>query len=154
LPLLVWFWVHHLIWPAVLSTFYDLPAVVHPSLTNCILPATFDVCVGLVLIACVRNSRPAAFFGVWLVLPLIPLLDLRVFVANDFAHDRYLYLPLVGLAVLVALLLNKVCGRSPRWLGFPVALLAVCLCLAAALSSGTIWPSPTTKWEICRKRWN
>jgi hypothetical protein len=137
-PSLVWFWVRHLIWPAGLSTFYNLPAVVHPTLTNCILPAIFDVCVALALFACVRSSRPAAFCGVWLVLPLIPLLDLRVFVANDFAHDRYLYLPSVGLAVLVAMLLNKVCGRSPRWLGFPAPLLAAGLCLAAALSYGTI----------------
>jgi tetratricopeptide (TPR) repeat protein len=141
-PSLVWFWVRHLIWPAGLSTFYDLPAVIHPTLANCILPAIFDVCAGLLLFACcVRSSRQAAFFGVWLVLPLIPLLDLRVFVANDFAHDRYLYLPSVGLAVLVAMLLNKVCGRSPRWLGVPAALLAAGLCLAAALSYGTITES-------------
>ena len=140
-PSLVWFWVRHLIWPAGLSTFYDLPAVIHPTLRNCVLPAIFDVCVGLALFACVRRSRQAAFFGVWLVLPLIPLLDLRVFVANDFAHDRYLYLPSVGLAVLVAMLLSKVCGRSPRWRGVPAALPAGGLCLAAALSYGTITES-------------
>jgi protein O-mannosyl-transferase len=140
-PSLMGFWVRHLIWPAGLSTFYDFPAVVHPTLRNFILPAIFDVCVGLALFACVRGSRRAAFFAVWLVLPLIPLLDLRVFVANDFAHDRYLYLPSVGLAVLVAMLLKKVCWRSPRWLDIPASLLAAGLCLTAVLSYGTITES-------------
>jgi 4-amino-4-deoxy-L-arabinose transferase-like glycosyltransferase len=140
-PSLMGLWVRHLIWPAGLSTFYDFPAVVHPTLRNFILPAIFDVGVGLALFACVRSSRPAAFFAVWLVLPLIPLLNLRVFVANDFAHDRYLYLPSVGLAVLMAMLLKKVCWRSPRWLGIPASLLAAGLCLTAALSYGTITES-------------
>ena len=140
-PRLVAFWIRHLIWPAGLSTFYDLPAVVDPTLRNFTLPAIFDICVGLALFACVRKSRPAAFFAVWLVLPLIPLLDLRVFVANDFAHDRYLYLPSLGLAVLASMLLQKVCGRGPRWRGIPAPLLAASLCLAAALSYGTVTES-------------
>jgi 4-amino-4-deoxy-L-arabinose transferase-like glycosyltransferase len=140
-PSLMGLWVRHLIWPAGLSTFYDFPAVLHPTLRNFILPAIFDVCVGLALFACVRSSRPAAFFAVWLVLPLIPLLNLRVFVANDFAHDRYLYLPSVGLVGLMAMLLKKVCWRSPRWLGIPASLLAAGLCLTAALSYGTITES-------------
>ncbi len=137
-PSLAGFWIRHLIWPAGLSTFYNFPAVIHPTLRNFILPVIFDVGVGLALFACVRSSRLAAFFAVWLVLPLIPLLNIRVFVANDFAHDRYLYLPSVGLAVLVAMLLKKVCIGPPRWLGLPASLLAAGLCLAAAMSYGTI----------------
>jgi len=137
-PSLIGFWIRHLVWPVGLSTFYDFPAVLHPTLRNFILPAIFDVCVGLALFVCVRSSRPASFFALWLVLPLIPLLDLRVFVANDFAHDRYLYLPSVGLAVLVAMFLEKVCWGSAQWRGIPASLLAAGLCLAAALSYGTI----------------
>src|SRR5208337_4995016 len=123
------FWIHHGLWPAGLSTFYNFPAVMHPTLANFALPACIDVGVGLALFACVRFSRSAAFFAVWLVLPLIPLLNIRVFIANDFAHDRYLYLPSVGLAVLVAMLLKKVCTGKPRWLGMPASLLGAGLCL-------------------------
>jgi len=140
-PSLAGFWVRHLLWPADLSTFYDFPAVVYPTLRNFILPAIFDICVGLALFACVRGSRAAAFFAVWLVLPLIPVLNLRVFGADDFAHDRYLYLPSVGLAVLMAMLLKKVCWGPPRWLGIPASLLAAGLCLAAGLSYGTVTES-------------
>ena len=127
-PSLAGFWIRHLIWPAGLSTFYNFPAVLHPTARNFILPAIFDIAVGFGVFACVRSSRPAAFFAVWLVLPLIPLLNLRVFIANDFAHDRYLYLPSVGLAVLVAMLLKKVCRGPPRWLGMPASLLVAVVC--------------------------
>ena len=137
-PSLMAFWIRHLVWPAGLSTFYTFPAVVHSTLKNFILPAILDVGVGLALAVCVRRSRPAAFFAVWLALPLVPLLNLRVFVADDFAHDRYLYLPSVGMAVLLAMLLKKLCVGPPRWLGFSVPLLAAGLCLAAALGCGTI----------------
>ncbi len=61
-PSLLAFWVRHLLWPAGLSTYYNFPAVFHPTLRNFILPAIFDICVGLVVFACVRKSRPAAFF--------------------------------------------------------------------------------------------
>ncbi|MGD0226622.1 MAG: tetratricopeptide repeat protein [Terriglobia bacterium] len=140
-PSLVAFWVRHLIWPAGLSTYYNFPAVLHPTLRNFIVPAIVDVCVGLGIFAGVRRSRPAAFFAVWLVLPLIPLLNLRVFIANDFAHDRHLYLPSVGLAVLLAMLLKKVCWGPPRWLGAPASLFVVVLCLTAAMSYGTVTES-------------
>jgi tetratricopeptide (TPR) repeat protein len=158
-PSLICFWIRHLIWPAGLSTFYDFPAVLHPTLSNFTLPLVLDVCAGAALLALVRRSRSAAFSAVWLVLPLVPLLDLRVFVADDFAHDRYLYLPSVGLAVLAGLGLKKVCaggrpasaaglkfsatsdGRVRRWLGMPAAQLAASLCLAAVLGYGTITQS-------------
>ena len=140
-PSLIAFWIRHLVWPAGLSTFYDFPAVLHPTFTNFVWPAIFDVCVGIVLIVAARRSRTVAFFAVWLVLPLIPLLNLRVFVANDFAHDRYLYLPSVGFAVLLAMLLQKVCQGPPRGLGLPASLVITSVCLAALMAYGTMTES-------------
>ena len=163
-PSLICFWVRHLILPAGLSTFYNLPAVAHPTLKNFTIPGIFDVCVGGALLVGARRSRAAAFAAVLLVLPLIPLLDLRVFVADDFAHDRYLYLPSAGLAILTALVLKKACVGEPQyqradlkanatplipkearggrqWRGVPLLLLAAALCLAAALSFGTVTQS-------------
>jgi tetratricopeptide (TPR) repeat protein len=140
-PALMAFWVRHLIWPAGLSSYYNFPAVLYPTLRNFLLPAIFVICVGLGLFALVRSSRAAAFFAVWLLLPLIPLLNIRVFTANDFAHDRHLYLSSVGLAALVAMLLKKIRWGSPRWLGIPASLLVVVLCLAGVMSYGTVTQS-------------
>jgi len=155
-PSLICFWIRHLIWPVGLSTFYDLPSVLHPTLRNFTFPLIFDVCAAALLVAVARRSRSAVFALVWLVLPLIPLLDLRVFVADDFAHDRYLYLPSLGLAILAGLGLKQVCaggvqsssadlkvsttlwGRGPGRVGMPAALQAASLCLAAVLGYGTV----------------
>jgi len=136
-PGLIWFWIRHLAWPVGLSTFYNLPAVIHPTFGNSLLPALLDLAAGLVIFLCVRRSRLAVFFTVWLALPLLPVLNLRVFIADDFAHDRYLYLPSVGLAVLVAVLLKTVCV-GPRWRGVPASLVAATVCLAAVMSYGSI----------------
>jgi tetratricopeptide (TPR) repeat protein len=163
-PSLICFWIRHLIWPVGLSTFYNFPAVVHPTLKNFTIPGIIDVCVGAALLIGARRSRLAAFSAVLLALPLIPLLDLRVFVADDFAHDRYLYLPSVGFAMLTALVLKKACVREApfqradlevsgtsmvakgvrggtQWQGISVSLLAAALCLAVALSFGTVTQS-------------
>jgi hypothetical protein len=140
-PSLIWFWIRHLIWPVGLSTFYDFPAVVHPTLKNFILPGIFDVCAAVALLVGTWRSRAAAFFAVWLVLPLILPSFFCVFVAIDTPHDRYLYLPSVGLAILIALVLKKVCRGAPRWQGLPVSLLAAALCLAALLSFATVTQS-------------
>jgi tetratricopeptide (TPR) repeat protein len=137
-PELIWFWIRHLLWPVGLSTFYDLPAVVHPTLRNFILPAVLDLGVGIALVAWARKTRATAFFATWLIVPFIPLLNIQVFAADDFAHDRYLYLPSVGLAVLAAVVLQKVCVGQPRYGGAPVSLLVAVLCLASALGYGTM----------------
>ncbi len=44
----------------------------------------------------------------------------------------------MGLAILLAMLLKKVCVGPPRWIGVPTSLLVASLCLAAAMSYGTI----------------
>jgi hypothetical protein len=140
-PSLFWFWIRHLVWPVGLSSFYNFPVVVHPTLKNFILPGIFDVGVAVALFIGIRRSRMAAFFAALLVLPLIPPFLFCVFVVNEVAHDRYLYLPSVGFAILISLLLKKVCRGAPQWQGIPVSLLAAALCLAAPLSFGTITQS-------------
>jgi len=48
------------------------------------------------------RSAPAAC--AWLLFPLAPVLLFSLFPANDMAHDRYLYIPSIGVALFLRLL--------------------------------------------------
>ncbi len=46
--------------------------------------------------------------SLWFMLPLMPVLNIRVFMQEQLVHDRYLYTSLIGIAILVACLGRKV----------------------------------------------
>ena len=136
-PSLLWFWLKHLVWPTGLSTFYDLPAVSSPGFASFTLPAVAVVAVASILLWWAWRSREIAFAAAWLALPLIPFLDLRLFVQSDFAHDRYLYLPSVGFAIIAACALRRLRLSHASVLGVPAIPAAACVGLAALLGYGT-----------------
>jgi Flp pilus assembly protein TadD len=141
-PSLFWFWVKHLVWPAGLSTFYDLAAISHPSWRNFALPAL--AVIGLVGVFAwqATRSRKVAFSLAWLVLPLLPLLDIRVFPLDDFAHDRYLYLPSIGLAILIGSLVQRLPEGDARILGSPANRILPTALLGFAMFLSTVYQSP------------
>lgn len=140
-PSLLWFWVKHLVWPVGLSTFYDLPSVTHPNFWNFVLPAIAVAIVAAGLIWGALRSREIAFACLWLVWPLVPILDIRVFVKNDFAHDRYLYLPSIGLAIIAAVALRRLRLGSGRVQGVPAAQIVVTSLVAILMMFGTAYQS-------------
>lgn len=111
-PSLLLFYLKLLIWPAGLAPFYGLRYVSH--LRNTIVPALalFGVAWGLWRWA--SHSRRVALAIPWLVFPLLPVLDIQVFGNGNFAHNRYLYLPSVGFAMLVALLGERAAALCRR----------------------------------------
>ena len=137
-PSLLWFWARHLVWPVGLSTFYDLPAVSHPDARNFTLPAIGVLLLLLLLARLAQRSRAVAFACAWLVLPLLPVLDIRVFLRDNFAQDRYLYLPSIGLAIMGGLALRRLDFARFQFRGQPLlplllsALLGVVMTLSVA----------------------
>jgi protein O-mannosyl-transferase len=72
------------------------------------------------------------FLTAWMILPIIPVLNISVFSAGDIAHDRFLYLPSVGFSILVAAGLKRLKGRSPSLFGEP-GLQVVSVCAIACI---------------------
>jgi tetratricopeptide (TPR) repeat protein len=140
-PSLGWFWIKHLIWPVGLSTSYDFFAVSAPNWANFSLPLVGGVAALAGLFWVAQRSRPIAFASVWLLVPLVPLLDIRAFVEDDFAHDRYLYLPSVGFAMLLALALRRVPGGRMTKLGLPAAQTGIALALALLMIFDAVYQS-------------
>lgn len=69
----------------------------------------------------------------WLVLPLLPVLNVRIFGDGNFAHDRYLYIPSVGFSLLAALVLRRARLGPARLLGLPAIQVALALVLACGM---------------------
>lgn len=150
-PSLLWFYLRLLVWPFGLSPCYDTPYVGHPDFFNCLLPATAVASVAFLVRVWARRttagqgpessaarSRAFALTVAWLLVPILPLLNLSVFPPGDMVHDRYLYLPSVGFALLAGLALRDMRGGQLRLFGQPVPRMATGLALAIVFVAGTM----------------
>ena len=110
-PSVLWFYTRHLLFPSRMSEFYPLDYVSHFSISGVLFPlalagATIGALWLVMRSVAGRDERSKCVLRTsWLliVLPLIPVLDLRSLTVGDIVHDRYLYLPTVGLAFMAAM---------------------------------------------------
>jgi len=141
-PSLLWFYLKHLFFPANLALNYHTPYVEHPGLGNFFLPLAGVLLTAAALCWWGRRSRLAAFCALWMAVPLtLPLASSGLFPYVDLVHDRYLYLPVAGLA----LLLGEGYHRLSRWRPgtLPASVVAALLVLLAwqTLSYEPTWTS-------------
>ncbi len=133
----------HALWPARLSAFYDYPYVTEFSVRNVLLPAALVVGAALLLILSVRKSPEAQIAAVWMVLSILPVLDIGVFPRGEFVHDRYLYQPLIGLALLTGL---GIAELERRWRSPGARWRLRSACAAVALALGILTYHQTIFW--------
>jgi tetratricopeptide (TPR) repeat protein len=137
-PSILWFYIQLLIWPVGLSAFYDTPYVTSPGFANFYLPAIIVVIVAVALWWASRRSPVIKFATLWLILPMLPLMNLSYFIEGEIAHDRYLYLPSVGFAIILALALRKLNFNKAVLFGQPAVQVAAILVLACTLATITV----------------
>ena len=150
-PSVSWFYVRHLVWPERLSEFYALDYVSQVTAAAVLVPLALLLVTAIAAVLGVRficggfERKLARFAFVLLIFPLLPVLDLRSLTAGDIVHDRYLYLPSVGFALLVALLIREVAWRVPearRGLMLAVAVSAIaCVFAVLTISQQMQWAS-------------
>jgi Tfp pilus assembly protein PilF len=109
-PSVLWFDLKHLLFPVPSSEFYSLAYVTAPGIENFWRPCFFSLAViliGAYGISKLQNVR-LAFCGVmWVFVPILPTLYLRAIASDNFVHDRFLYLPSVGIVILFALAIEQ-----------------------------------------------
>jgi tetratricopeptide (TPR) repeat protein len=103
IPSLLLFYARHLLWPVNLTLFYDLPIVSSAASAAFLIPVlTLGIlCVALCFAFYRRCDSRGLLAGAWFFLPLAPLLYIAEFQRDDFVHDRYLYLPVLALSILL-----------------------------------------------------
>lgn len=138
LPSVLCFYIKSLVWPVGLSVFYDLPYVTEPTFMNFVLPSAIVIAVAVLLWNWAKRSQSAAFGVIWLVVPVLPVLNISVFFEGELAHDRYLYLPSIGFAMLVALAVRQLNFGKAKLFGEPLAQVLTVLTLACLLNQATI----------------
>lgn len=105
LPDVLCSYIRMLLFPVRLGALYYNPYVETPGLANFWLPLLMVAAAGAGLWYWSRRSADhlIAFASLWMILTLSPALYLPGFFGNgDFVHDRYLYLPSIGFAILLA----------------------------------------------------
>jgi protein O-mannosyl-transferase len=133
------FYLKQLIWPLDLAVYYDLPTVDRGLALGFLLPASMlAVAGGLIGYVFYRTKQKVWLFGwLWLVIALAPVLYFRAFGMNDFVHDRYLYLPSVGLALALTAILED--WRERSVLATPVGVVVIGGFLFATFAQTPIW---------------
>ncbi len=137
-PSLVWFYITHLAWPFRIAALYETPYVTAPGAAFWapLLLSLVVIAAGLAWWQLAHDG--AVLFGLWwIVLPLLPALNIDVFLYRELAHDRYAYLPSVGFALLVAVALQRWQQGEKRLLGLTVPTAAITLVIVLVYAIAT-----------------
>ncbi len=137
-PSVLWFYIQHLIWPTRLSPFYSMEYCTHLDVRNVLMPAIPVLVAGAGLWFWAKRSPKAATATIWMVIPILPVLNLRAFIEGHLVHDRYLYLPSFGFAMLVALGMRHL-QLGPGWLlGQPAVQLGLAGIIGLSMALGVV----------------
>jgi protein O-mannosyl-transferase len=142
IPSMVGFYVKKWFFPVRLNEFYDMPYWGYVSFWHVVLPALVVValCVAIWMARKALGAREVEFSLCWVIVSLLPVLDARLLPMDEMVHDRYFYLPSVGAALLVALVVDRLTRgrRGAAVFGFSMAQVVAVLALAATLGALTV----------------
>jgi len=139
------------IWPSRLAVFYpSLPA----NLPKNIVAACALLFI-LILVFCIyiaRRRRYAAVGWLWYVGILVPTIGLVQAGAQAMAN-RYMYIPIIGLLIIIAWTVKDFIVNRPRWKIVSAVLAAVVLLSAVILTRIQVkhWQSSMTLFEYTLK---
>jgi cytochrome c-type biogenesis protein CcmH/NrfG len=95
-----------------------------------------------------KDWRVYAVCAAWTVIPLAPAMYLKLFLPYEIVHDRYLYMPTIGLSMAVAAMVTLVANRAERRTGVRLwgltAILLVAVSAAATVGYESWWQNDLT----------
>ncbi|HEY6332502.1 MAG TPA: hypothetical protein VI756_24470, partial [Blastocatellia bacterium] len=149
-PGVAWSYVRLLLWPVGLSLLYTSHYLAAFEIRQVLAPAAAIILLAAMILFCCRRyltgdqRRLAGVAALWMVLPMLPLADLRFLPQDQVIQDRYLYLPSIGFSLLVAIAVTKISGRGPVLFGQPARLVLAVAVLSVFL--GALTASQAIYW--------
>jgi len=126
------------LFPVNLSPSYDLPT--HDDLTWPVIGSTLLLGALAWVVWWRRRDRTILFWTGWACITLLPVL--HIVPLATLMNDRYLYLPLIGLAPLPVMLLGRVFGRG----GIAVVALLLIALIPVTYHRTTLWTAGPGLW--------
>ena len=128
-PTMFAFYLGQIFVPFRVAINYPITPVTAIDVMNFVVPLVISIAVLAGLFLLVRTSNKNRIAAAIFLLPLIPAMNATAFISEQIVHDRYLYLPLLGvLMLLVPLVTQYVNERN---------VMIACCVFAAALSVQT-----------------
>lgn len=151
-PRVLLFYLRHALWPEPIAVHYPLRPALFAGASAVRIAAEWALLLALIGAGTVwaRRDRRVAFAGALFVLPLAPALNLNAFLPEQIVHDRYLFLPVLGVVIAVVVGFGTLLERAPR----PVrsrrraVLVATSLALLAALGAQSLRSSRAWRDEL------
>jgi tetratricopeptide (TPR) repeat protein len=100
--------------------------------------------IGAATVALVRRRKREAFWILWAMITLAPMLNIIPFRA--MMNDRYMYLTLLGPLALLGSVLDSVSRRNARRVAGYAAGAAVVACVVLTARQVEHWSSPLSRW--------
>jgi tetratricopeptide (TPR) repeat protein len=131
-PSVIWTYLQHLVVPWPLSFIYNNTYIERFG-RDVFIPVILLLAIAAALFWWGRRSRRVLFCCAWILLMLLPVLNLGALVQGEVVHDRYLYLPSAAFSIIAALglyRLARLVSRVPRLRVLAGASVAVALIFA------------------------
>lgn len=133
-PKILLFDLYRVIAPVGLSPQYTLHLIEHLNKQCLIFALALIVLAALAIALALRDSRLWVAYA-WLILPVLPTLNLAWMNQDDFIHDRYMYMSMFGVALLAGIAYVWLREKWPQQQLVPA--LAAVLALTLAFCSTT-----------------
>ncbi|HEX8746390.1 MAG TPA: tetratricopeptide repeat protein, partial [Pyrinomonadaceae bacterium] len=146
IPRVIWEYLSHQLYPVRPSFMYDVPYPQHIYDWGVILPfASLALLAAFLFIKRKQLSQAAWLSLALIIMPLMPVLNLRAMNHDFLVHDRYFYLPSVGLCYLAALAIMAAARRRPK-LGAPLVAVLVLTLGLSTMAYNKVWMDSRLLW--------
>ncbi|MGC2209544.1 MAG: tetratricopeptide repeat protein [Candidatus Korobacteraceae bacterium] len=153
-PAAIAFYLRDMVFPVEMTPSYAFAFVHSASSPGFLWPLLALIVLAAGLSWLLRKATDRRLYLVclaWTVVPLAPVMYLKVFVPFEIVHDRYLYMPTIGLCMAVAAAITSLASRTESADGVRlrglIAVLLVGASAAATVGYESWWQSDLTLYR-------